>query len=210
MQSMPPRQFPKLPFSLIDDHAPSGSLYDIIMKAFQLKEAKNMKALEWRNPQQRMVLVGILGTVRSTLAKNGYAITPVILLDESLPQQERDELTNMIESLKGRVVTDRNAVGLTHIVYPFGPDGDPDDGEEYMRVRIWSRAVHTTIRAACSLRVWQQCSHPFWLHRGLAWSAFSNLPQLDLCLGAYCRCSGCAAIRRWCTDGTPPTATTSG
>jgi SWIRM-associated domain at the N-terminal len=138
---MPPRQFPKLPFSLIDDHAPHGALYDIIMKAFQLKEAKNMKALEWRNPQQRMVLVGILGTVRSALAKNGYSITPVVLLDDSIPKEQVGELTSMVESMKGRVVTDRNAVGLTHVVYPFGPDGDPDDGEEYMRVQVRRRAL---------------------------------------------------------------------
>jgi hypothetical protein len=64
MQSMPPRQFPKLPFQLIDDHAPHGALYDIVMKTYQLKEAKGIKVLDWRNPQQRMLLVSILGTVR--------------------------------------------------------------------------------------------------------------------------------------------------
>ena len=27
-----------------------------------------------------------------------------------------------------------DAPGVTQIVYPFGPDGDPDDGVQYMRV----------------------------------------------------------------------------
>jgi hypothetical protein len=132
---MPPRQFPKIPFHLIDDHVPHGALYDIIMKSFQLKEAKNMKQLAWDSVQQKMILVNILSTVRSTLTKNGYAITPVVFFDEQLSQDDVGELTAMVESMKARVVKDRNAVGLTHIVYPYGEGGDPDDGEEYMRVQ---------------------------------------------------------------------------
>ena len=27
-----------------------------------------------------------------------------------------------------------DAPGVSQIVYPFGPDGDPDDGVQYMRV----------------------------------------------------------------------------
>ncbi len=33
------------------------------------------------------------------------------------------------------------APGVTHVVFPFGPEGDPDDGREYMR----------TLRRACAL-----------------------------------------------------------
>lgn len=61
---MPPHPFPKLPHALVDDYAPTGPLYDIVMKASQLREAKNMKALEWRNPQQRNLLMDILRLVR--------------------------------------------------------------------------------------------------------------------------------------------------
>lgn len=35
----------------------------------------------------------------------------------------------------GSVVTSEKAPGLTHVVYPFGPGGDPDDGKEYLRTQ---------------------------------------------------------------------------
>jgi hypothetical protein len=73
--------------------------------------------------------------VRATLIKAGYAISPVVFLDAGIPPEQVGELTNMVESMKGKVVADRNAVGLTHIVFPFGEEGDPDDGEEYMRLQ---------------------------------------------------------------------------
>jgi hypothetical protein len=28
-----------------------------------------------------------------------------------------------------------DAPGVTHIIHPFGPEGDPDDGNIYMRVQ---------------------------------------------------------------------------
>jgi hypothetical protein len=52
-QSLPPRPFPKLPAPLLEDASPSGTLYSIICKTFQMKEAKNIRKLEWRNPQLR-------------------------------------------------------------------------------------------------------------------------------------------------------------
>jgi SWI/SNF related-matrix-associated actin-dependent regulator of chromatin subfamily C len=165
---MPPRQFPKLPFHLIDDHHPFGALYDIMMKCLQLKEARNVKQLEWQNPQQRMLLVSILGNVRSTLVKNGYPISPTVLFDESLPSDTVAELTSMVESMKGKVVKDRNAVGLTHIVYPFPNGEDPDDGEEYMRTqrRRGDKAlVH---------RWYHPDSHNTWLEASVAPETIEN------------------------------------
>ena len=32
-----------------------------------------------------------------------------------------------------RVALPAETPGVTHIVYPFGPKGDPDDGQEYLR-----------------------------------------------------------------------------
>jgi hypothetical protein len=52
-----------------------------------------------------------------------------VYFDKSVPEAEIAELTGFVFKMKGKVVTDRNAVGLTHIVYPFGPHGDPDDGQ---------------------------------------------------------------------------------
>jgi hypothetical protein len=99
------------------------------MKCNQLKEAKGLKALDWLHPQQRMALLDILGIVRASLEKNGYAVTPTVYFDKSISEAEIKELSGFVEKMKGKVVTERNAVGLTHIVYPFGPNGDPDDGQ---------------------------------------------------------------------------------
>ena len=81
MQSMPPHPFPKLPHNLVDDCTTTGPLYDIVMKASQLRDAKNMKALEWRNPQQRNLLMDILRLVR-------LSCTACCLVEPSLPSCE--------------------------------------------------------------------------------------------------------------------------
>lgn len=76
-----------------------------------------------------MQLVEILENVRSSMSKNQYQVTPTVYFDDSCPEDEVEALKAMVLSLKGKVASERNAVGLTHIVYPFGPSGDPDDGE---------------------------------------------------------------------------------
>lgn len=110
--------------------------------------------------------------VRELLARHGYLINPVVYFDTSIPEKEIAELTKMVESLKGKVVHDRNAVGLTHIVYPFGPEGDPDDGQEYLRTQriLGERAVvHTCVHrpAARCVAALDQC--------------LSALPNVDAC-----------------------------
>lgn len=99
------------------------------MKCYQLKEGKGLKSLEWRDLQQRMALLDILSYVRSSMEKNGFPVTPTVYFDKSVPEADLAELTGFVWKMKGKVVTDRNAVGLTHIIFPFGPHGDPDDGE---------------------------------------------------------------------------------
>lgn len=99
------------------------------MKCYQLKEGKGLKSLEWRDLQQRMALLDILSVVRNSFEKNGFPVTPTVYFDKSVPEVEVTELSGFVVKMKGKVVTDRNAVGLTHIVFPFGPNGDPDDGE---------------------------------------------------------------------------------
>ena len=38
-----------------------------------------------------------------------------------------------MRALKGEVAQSEGAPGVTHVVYPYGPKGDPDDGQEYLR-----------------------------------------------------------------------------
>eukprot|EP00798_Chlamydomonas_sp_ICE-L_P022747 gene22747-29913_t len=45
------------------------------------------------------------------------------------------KLREVVAKLGGHVAEPDGAAGVTHIVYPFGRDGDPDDGKAYMRVQ---------------------------------------------------------------------------
>lgn len=196
--SMPPRPFPKLAFSWIDDVRPGGALHDIILKCYQLKETKGMKSLDWRHPQQRMQLVEILENVRSSMAKNQYQVTPTVYFDDSVPKDELESLKAMVLSLKGKVASERNAVGLTHIVYPFGPSGDPDDGE----------VCHLPAPALCT-------SAPVDLKTTLVLHANlkAKMCTLNKCV-TPCR-NTCGRSERerpkpWSTGGTGPIVTTSG
>ena len=40
-----------------------------------------------------------------------------------------------------------DSTGVTHIVYPFGPNGDPDDGVQYMRVQDRRCSCHSCLAA---------------------------------------------------------------
>lgn len=134
-RALRPKAFPKLPMHLIDDIRPSGALYEIIMKTFQMKEAKDIKKLEWRSPQLRIQIQGILEAVRNMLIKNGHPVSPVVHLHESLSPDDVAQLSEMVRTLKGRIAPVPDDPEITHIVFPFGVDGDPDDGNEYMRTQ---------------------------------------------------------------------------
>ena len=49
----------------------------------------------------------------------------------------------------GSVVPCAGAEGVTHVVHPFGPDGDPDDGKHYMR-SLEARCACVHMRPAAS------------------------------------------------------------
>jgi hypothetical protein len=38
-----------------------------------------------------------------------------------------------VDRLGGMVAQSEGQAGVTHVVCPFGPGGDPDDGQHYMR-----------------------------------------------------------------------------
>lgn len=131
------------------------------MKCYQLKEGKGLKSLEWRDLQQRMALLDILSVVRNSFEKNGFAVTPTVYFDKSVPEAEVTELSGFVVKMKGKVVTDRNAVGLTHIVYPFGPNGDPDDGEvclPHASLQDWLFFLRGSINALAGHVSFLQCT----------------------------------------------------
>ena len=73
-----------------------------------------------------------LGYVREALVKAGWLKFPVVHIDASTGSR-REELEAIVRSLGGSVSDSSEDPAVTHIVYPFGPEGDPDDGIQYLR-----------------------------------------------------------------------------
>jgi hypothetical protein len=182
-------------------------LYEIIMKCYQLKEAKGLKVLDWRQPQQRMQLLDILGSVRQMLAKLGHFVSPTVYFEKSISEETVAELTAMVESMKGRVVSDRNAVGLTHIVFPFGPNGDPDDGQVILR------RIHSSHRVCVPFAF--HTSHLPYEYLADSRATFDalgarSLPARGACFRSTCAHSVSVATRLLFITGMPLTAITNG
>ncbi len=54
-----------------------------------------------------------------------------------------------------------DGAGVTHVVFPFGPKGDPDDGKQYLRtmeVRGWlqEQGAGNEGRGGCGMPVLEQ------------------------------------------------------
>lgn len=63
---------------------------------------------------------------------SGWWKVPVVHVDASNGNNTK-ELEAIVRSLGGTVCMSPDDPSVTHIVYPFGPEGDPDDGVQYLR-----------------------------------------------------------------------------
>ena len=70
--------------------------------------------------------------LRDALLKAGWLRFPVVHVDVATGSN-KDELEAIVHSLGGKVSDSADDPSVTHIVYPFGPEGDPDDGVQYLR-----------------------------------------------------------------------------
>lgn len=70
--------------------------------------------------------------LRDAMVKAGWLKIPVVHVD-ALTGSDKGELEAIVRSLGGTVCDSADDPSVTHIVYPFGPDGDPDDGLQYLR-----------------------------------------------------------------------------
>jgi hypothetical protein len=80
-------------------------------------------------PPQTMDL---LARIRQELVRGGHLRQPRVFVHPSTgPNQLK--LRDMVKRLGGETAQAADAVGVTHVVFPFGPKGDPDDGKQYLR-----------------------------------------------------------------------------
>lgn len=70
--------------------------------------------------------------LRDALLKSGWLKFPVVHVD-ALTGSSKDDLEAIVRSLGGKISDTADDPSVTHIVYPFGPEGDPDDGLQYLR-----------------------------------------------------------------------------
>lgn len=133
INAYPPKAFPKLPATLFRDTRPRGALFVIAAASARTMLARGLKRLDFTNPALRKQNMEILGSVRRSLQQAGLLKPFKVALNASLDAAQLPRLQGIISRLGAELAADVETPGCTHVVYPFGPSGDPDDGLNYMR-----------------------------------------------------------------------------
>lgn len=125
---------PKIPSKLLHNFAPRGPVFVVAAACHQFK-ARNpsVKRIDFLSPAKRTENVNIWSSIRAALHREGHLKAPRVHVHSSCGQQA-DQLQRTVADMGGEVAQSADAPGVSQVVYPFGPDGDPDDGVQYMRV----------------------------------------------------------------------------
>lgn len=67
--------------------------------------------------------------------RDGFIQQPKVHVSRLNGATDSLRLSHIVTKLGGDTVSDEDAPGVTHIVVPFGPAGDPDDGQTYLRAQ---------------------------------------------------------------------------
>ena len=81
LQSLPPRDFPKVPIKLLEDvrPLPTAGLYIVAARLAAIRRATpQFKAFEWSNPGQRRFNLETFMYIRADLVRAGLLKTPVV------------------------------------------------------------------------------------------------------------------------------------
>jgi hypothetical protein len=70
--------------------------------------------------------------IRAELEQKRLFRPPVVYVHPSCGEQVA-RLKQIVDRMGGTCAGSEGQSGVTHAVYPFGPNGDPDDGQHYMR-----------------------------------------------------------------------------
>ncbi|GFH24676.1 uncharacterized protein HaLaN_22519, partial [Haematococcus lacustris] len=71
---------------------------------------------------------------RRELEKARLLAIPLVHVHASNGPAASAKLKELVVKLGGQLAESADDPGVTHVVFPFGPKGDPDDGQQYMRV----------------------------------------------------------------------------
>ncbi|KAA6426594.1 MAG: SWI SNF complex subunit SMARCC2 isoform 2 [Trebouxia sp. A1-2] len=129
------RKQPKIPSKLLHSFAPRGPIFVVAAACHQFK-ARNpaVKRIDFLSPAKRTENVNIWSSIRGALHREGYLKPPRVHVHTSCGNQA-DQLQRIVSELGGEVAQSADLADVSQIVYPFGPNGDPDDGVQYMRVQ---------------------------------------------------------------------------
>ncbi|KAL4857267.1 SWI/SNF complex subunit [Chlorella vulgaris] len=137
------KQFMRLPAHLLRDYSPDGPLFIIGAACADFMLARNLKRIDWIAPNFRTQYVELFGRIRSELLRSGYVRTPLVYVHPSNGAAV-SKLQETVRSLKAEVAQSAGG-SVTHVLYPFGAAGDPDDGQHRARtleVKGASARVH--------------------------------------------------------------------
>lgn len=147
LQSLPPRDFPKLPIQLLEDFrpAPSAGLYIVAARLAAIRRATpQFKAFEWNNPGARRFNLETLMYVRADLVRAGLLKTPVVAAHPSCGVDGQKAL-EAAGRLKATVVDDPGAAaGAERVWWERGA------GAKQTTARPWEH-VYESGRRACRL-----------------------------------------------------------
>ncbi|CAL8469788.1 g9330 [Coccomyxa elongata] len=132
INALPPKPHPKIPAKLFRDYSPYGSLYSIAVKCHELMQQRGIKRLDFQSVARRKENLDFLSQIRRELQREGYLKTPKVFIHSSC-SGDMPRLQRIIGQLGGELMPSEKTPGVTHIVHPFGPKGDVDDGVEYIR-----------------------------------------------------------------------------
>lgn len=96
----------------------------------ELMKSKGQKRIDWSSPATRKENSDLVLRIRQELLRSGSIRVPKVYIHPTCPNE--GVLRQRILRLGGEVVQKETAA-VTHVVYPYGPSGDPDDGNEYLR-----------------------------------------------------------------------------
>jgi SWI/SNF related-matrix-associated actin-dependent regulator of chromatin subfamily C len=93
--------------------------------------AKNFRRIDWGNPANRKDLTDLVLRIRQELLRSGHLLRPRIFIRPDCPNASL--LRHTVTKLGAELAHAEDAPGVTHVICPYGPKGDPDDGQEYLR-----------------------------------------------------------------------------
>jgi hypothetical protein len=123
-QSLPPRDFPKLPLALFEDVAPGGGLSVIAARLAAIRRSTpNFKGFEWSNPGQRRFNLEALAYVRADLLRAGLLKVPVVAVDATCGA-EKDRVAEAAKKLGATVVENPGVQGRLGQQGRYAPVGE--------------------------------------------------------------------------------------